>query len=170
MIEKYITISNSNGPENFSTFVTGKHDIVHNELFENALKKYAESENVDYDEFKKSNKIIELKDENYSKPSSVIIISKSFPYTKKTVNLEKWWNEYQFDEHNKDISDLFVDKDMLVDAKLVYINYVTGKCKFKSKISNEEFWTTIDYINANTEIDEDNMTLKNTFTYMLSDK
>jgi hypothetical protein len=61
---------------------------------------------------------------------------------------------------------LVEDEEIVKDAKLVYIDYVRNRCKFRSKINNKEFWTTLDYINEDTLID-DEMTLKSTFGELL---
>lgn len=179
---KYDKLVYGSGPVKFSDYVSNKMDIIHEELFAEALhewwlrhkditdkngnKKYEET----FNKFLSENKIIELKNKEYHLPSSVIISSKKFPYTQEKVSLNEYWNKYQFNENNKDISQLISDEDSINDATIVYINYVTGKCKFRSKLTGREFWTTIDYINSNTKINKDEMTLKDTFGQLLKNK
>ena len=64
---------------------------------------------------------------------------------------------------------LNLDEDTIKYAELVYIDYVQGKCKFRSKLNGEEFWTTFDYINDTTKVSE-SYTLKDTFTYKIQNK
>lgn len=160
------------GPIKFADFVSDKCDQIHEKLYEEALKEYYQENIEDYsdcssfEEFVNEYKVIEIKGKEYMLPSSVILSEKKFPYRQKKIDLSPYWNKYQYAENNKDISDLMIDEDTVKDAKLVYVNYVTGRCKFRSRMTGKEFWTTIDYVNKDTEI-SDEMTLKDTFTYKI---
>lgn len=173
-MSKYNKTEYYNGPASVSEVVSNKYDIIHKNLFNDALESYYYANQEKYsdaptfEKFLENFKIIELKSENYNAPSSVLISTKKFPFKQEKINLAEYWNPYQFVESNKDLDSLMVDKDTLVDARLVYINYVSGKCKFRSKITGKEFWTTIDYITSQTNIDINEMTLEDTFTYLIN--
>ena len=172
---RYDKIMYENGPIKFSDYVSNKMDIVHNELYIEALYEYWKDNMSKYNEesfedFLSEHKITEIKNKEYHLPSVMIISDKKFPYKQEKIRLDKYWNLYQFNENNKDISKLISDEDTLNDASLVYINYVTGKCKFRSKFTGREFWTTIDYVNSNTKINENEMTLKDTFGQLLKNR
>lgn len=121
------------------------------------------------DSFKKTHKFIEIKNDEYFKPSSVLCIGVTFPYERKKYDLTKYWNTTTEKRNNKDISFLQLDEDTIKYAELIYIDYVQGKCKFKSKLNGEEFWTTFDYINDETKVSE-MYSLNNTFTYKVQNK
>lgn len=164
---RYNDVLYATGPERISNVVCDKLENIHKMLFNDALEKYfeesKENEEDTFDDFLRCNKIIEKRGQVYNEPSNVIIREKKFPYKQKNVDLSQWWSTYQFDESNKDISELIEDEEVLIDAKLIYVDYARNRCKFRSKMTGKEFWTTLDYINENTKIDEDNMTLKDTF-------
>jgi hypothetical protein len=119
--------------------------------------------------FKKTHKFIEIKNNEYFKPSSVLCISSIFPFERKKFDLTKYWNQTTRKRNNKDISLLQLEEDTIKYAELIYIDYVQGKCKFKSKLNGEEFWVTFDYINDETKVSE-LYSLKNTFSYKVQNK
>lgn len=169
---KYNKTLYNNGPECFANVVNDKFESVHRMLFASALKKYFEDkhdekyQDIEFDEFMSYYNIIEHRNKDYNIPSRATIRSKLFPFTQETIDLSKYWNEYQFDESNKDINELIDDADTLVDAKLLYVDYARNRCKFRSKTTGNEFWTTLDYVNKDTSID-DEYSLENTFAEKL---
>ena len=165
---KYNKVFYKTGPQSFASVVNDKLENIHVMLFSDALRKYFESikdikySNMSFDEFLNKNNIVEQRNSVYNYPSTIIVSKKTFPYVQEKIDLTSYWNKYEFDESNKDISDLVEDEEMLIDAKLVYIDYARNRCKFRSKITGKEFWTSLDYINESTKVDEE-MTLKGTF-------
>lgn len=161
-------------PLNFMDISHNKLNNVHKMLYIEALKEYFDKYKDtkyntcnSFEDFLNKYKIVELQANEYYNPSKVIISSKSFPFTQEKIDLKEYWNKYQFIENHKDISELLVDEETLTDAQLIFVDYVRNRCKFRSKITNKEFWTSLDYINDNTIINEDEMTLKNTFGQMI---
>ena len=63
---------------------------------------------------------------------------------------------------------MLFDEDTLKYAEIIYIDYINSKCKFKSKLTGEEFWVDFNYINNNTKLSQ-NMKLDNTFTHLLNE-
>lgn len=114
--------------------------------------------------FKKSHKFIEIKNNEYWKPSSVYVIGAKYPYNKIVVNLEKYWNMYQ----NKNIFDInklkIIKDENILDSQIEELNYLTGKAKMYSKSADLTYEVDFDYINENTNVDND-ILLENTFTY-----
>ena len=176
MIEnrKYNEMFYETGPTSFESVASSKLDNVHKMLYNDALKKYFDEEKAkehyadcnSFNDFLIRYKFVEIKRDSFSYPSEVIISSKTFPYKQYKVDLADYWNNYQYTEDNKDITDLIKDEEVLKDAKLVYIDYVRNRCKFRSKITGKEFWTTLDYINEDTPIDNE-FSLDNTFGGMI---
>ena len=109
---------------------------------------------------------IEIKHDEYLKPSDVLIVNTQYPFGRKKYDLTDYWNTVPEKRTSKDMSLLHVDEDTIKYAELVYIDYIQGKCKFRSKLNGEEFWTGFDYINEDTIISDD-FSLENTFTYKL---
>ena len=114
--------------------------------------------------FKKSHKFIEIKNNEYWKPSSVYVIGAKYPYNKTVVNFEKYWNMYQ----NKNIFDInklkIIKDENILDSQIEELNYLTGKAKMYSKSADLTYEVDFDYINENTNVDND-ILLENTFTY-----
>lgn len=172
---EYNKMNYNSGPIKFTDFVSDKFNTIHEELYNCALQDYFAT-NYDkysetcknFDDFLSKYKLTEIKNKEYNLPSSVIISEKTFPFKQEKIDLTSYWNTYDFNSNNKDISNLISDEDTLNDAQVVYINYATGKCKFRSKFTGREFWTTLDYINSDTTYNEDEMTLKNTFGHLIN--
>lgn len=169
--KRYDEFNTDDGPVKFSDYVNDKHDVIHQELYNEAIHemfddKYKEEYGT-YDEFIEKNFIIEVKDNDYFKPSKIIICSKSFPYTKTTIDLNPYWNEYQYVVKYKDISELFIDEDSLRDAEIIYIDHVNGMCKMKSRLTGKEFWVSSEYVNRNSPINKEAMLRNTTFVNML---
>lgn len=169
---KYNKVSYKTGPQSFASIVDDKLENVHRMLLNDALRKYFEDnkeskyDNIEFANFVKTYNIVEQRNQTYDLPSVVIITKNTFPYSRESVDLTQYWNKYEFAENNKDIIELIEDEEIVKDAKLVYIDYVRNRCKFRSKINNKEFWTTLDYINEDT-LTDDEMTLKGTFGELL---
>jgi hypothetical protein len=169
-----------NNPVGFYDYINDKYTIIHKRLYKNALHKLlvdlAKDDNVNdaddinkwIDDFYKTHKIIEILPEEYYSPSDIIIYNKKFPYNSTKYNLSKYWENYQYLKQDKDINDLLLDEDTLKYAEIIYIDYINSKCKFKSKLTGEEFWVDFNYINNNTKLSQ-NMKLDNTFTHLLNE-
>lgn len=132
----------------------------------------------------KDYKFIEIKKEEYYEPSYVIQINTnvnySYLYTSyitsynlnfsglenqiQKIDLTPYWNNYQKDiKENKDYNKLNINPETLKTAKIIYINYFTGKIKMKSRYTEEEFEIDFNTYNDTLELDED-MKLTKTFT------
>lgn len=165
-----------NNPVGFYDYINDKYTNIHKRLYKNALHKLlvdlapddAADVNKWIDNFYKTHKIIEILPEEYYSPSNIIIYNKKFPYNSTKYDLSKYWENYQYIKQNKDINDLLFDEDTLKYAEIIYIDYINSKCKFKSKLTGEEFWVDFNYINNNTKLSQ-NMKLDDTFTHLLNE-
>ena len=179
--KRYDEFDTEDGPVKFSDYVNDKHDTIHQELYNEAMHEMFETEFKErndndetehpiyatYEEFIEKNFITEIKDNDYFKPSKVIICSKSFPYVKTTVDLTPYWNEYQYDVKYKDINDLFIDKDSVRDAEIIYIDHVNGMCKMRSRLTGKEFWVSSEYVNRESPKNKEAMLRTDTFVNIL---
>ena len=168
-IKNYTGIGVNLGPVHASDLISNKYAIVHEKLYRTALNSLIseiKSEDETVDDFKKTHKCIEIKHDEYLKPSDVLIVNTQYPFGRKKYDLTDYWNTVPEKRTSKDMSLLHVDEDTIKYAELVYIDYIQGKCKFRSKLNGEEFWTGFDYINEDTIISDD-FSLENTFTYKL---
>lgn len=115
--------------------------------------------------FNNTHRIVEIQNEEYYKPSQIIIYNKYFPFNKKVVDLAPYWNTYQF-YNNKNIEEIKVSNENKNDSYITDIDYIHGKVKMYSKINDMSYDVDFDYIKDDTEIDDS--ILKNTFTYKLN--
>lgn len=191
-MKNYSNILFNSGPVQATDYINDRYDIVHEKLYKTALNKLiidlgedAYKNEINFpqinppsheeyiqkfvNDYKNTHKFLEIKNDEYFKPSSVLSISIIFPYVREKYDLSKYWNIIPEEKNNKDISLLQLDEDTIKYAELIYIDYVKGKCKFKSKLSGEEFWTTFDYINDKTKV-SDTYSLKDTFTYKIQNR
>ena len=111
--------------------------------------------------FNKNHRILEIKNDEYWQPSSIMTISNVSPYKKNIYDLSKYWNMNQ-EYSNANIEELKIINENIKDAKLVSINYVNGTAKFVSKINDLDFTVPFKYLNDETIV-SDEMKLNNLF-------
>ena len=114
--------------------------------------------------YRKSHKFIEIKNDEYWKPSSVIIIGAIYPYNKKKISLNKYWNNYQNKERFKLDLLKITNEENIKDSQIEEIDYINGKVKVYSKSTDITYDVDFDYIDEDTNINND-ILLENTFTY-----
>jgi hypothetical protein len=182
-VVKYDKLDYKSGPVKVSDYISNKYDYIHNVLYLDALKglyidlkqKYENTNNNNYpfltfEDFLAKNNIIEIKKKEYFLPSVVIIRSKTFPYIEKKYSLDDYWNAYQFMKNIKKETTILYPEDIKNDAEMIYIDYVKGKAKMRSKSSGEEYWISFEFIDCDTPISLDELSLNKTFVYMLNEK
>ena len=105
-------------------------------------------------QYKEDHKIIELKNEEYWQPSSIIIISNNMPYTKETIDLTKYWNNSQ-SNNNYDISNIKITNENMNDIEICNINYVNGTADIISRSNDITYNVPFEYINENIKVSDD---------------
>lgn len=111
--------------------------------------------------FNKNHRILEIKNNEYWQPSSIMTISNVSPYKKNIYDLSKYWNMNQ-EYSDANIEELKIINENIKDAKLVSINYVNGTAKFVSKINDLDFTVPFKYLNDEIIV-SDEMKLNNLF-------
>jgi len=157
-------------PVRAADYISDKYNDIHRQLYQRAVDKLLKELNISKEDLKINYKLVEIKQDEYFKPSKVIIKNLSYPFTATTYDLDKYWDNYEFLEEYKDLSEYWIDEESTKDAELIYIDYIKGKGKFKSKYTQKEFWVDFNYINENTRLNKDNFSLTNTFSYKLNNK
>ena len=104
--------------------------------------------------YKDEHRIIEIKNDEYWQPSSIIVISTVSPYTKKIESLDKYWNNTQ-SKSDLNISDIKLTDYDINDAEILEINYVSGKARLRSKLNDMEFEVPFEYLNDNIDVSND---------------
>lgn len=179
IIKQYNDLVYDSRPVSLAEFMSNKYNIVHQQLFDDAITAYLKdnsdvlyndiseeiAEDIAIKMFKQQNKIIEIKGSEYWMPSSILIITKKFPYKKKRVDLTKYWNLYQ-KHSDKNYNDIKVSIENIKDSEVFYIDYVNGIAYMRSRLNNIEFEVPFEYLNNETKVADD-YTLSNTFTNML---
>lgn len=165
------------GPVRAFDYVSDKYNDIHRQIYNKALKQLINTELVGenklvetLEELNKNYTFIELKKDEYYLPSRVIVKKTTAPFNSKIYDLTEYWDDYEFKEEFKDLSEYWIDEDSVRDAELIYIDYINGKGKFRSKYTQKEFWVDFKFINNDTRISKDDFSLANTFTYKLNNK
>lgn len=164
-------------PISFSEYMNDKLNNIHNTLYNNALLKWFNEQwknsgsTKSFNDWKKQylneHKLIELKNNDYYKPSDIIIYQLIYPYKKEKINLKAYWDNMYLNDPQLDISNIIMDDDTLKYSEIIYIDYVNGRCKLKSKLTHVEYWVPFKYINENSIL-SDTLLLNNTFSYLLN--
>ena len=164
------------GPVAFTDYVNDKLNIVHSKLYNNALVKFLKEKWTEQESeepfitwkknFMNTHKIAEIKGNEYFVPSSIIVYELFYPYNKTKYDLTKYWDNKYTTINKGDVSDIMIDEDTLKYAEIIYVDYVNGRCKMKSKLTQNEFWAPFKYINNNTKFSNE-FVLDTTFTELL---
>lgn len=176
-VKSYNEPSYESGPVSFTDYINDKLNIVHNKLYNSALHRFLkekwkedEESEISFDVWKKNfmntHKIVEIKGKEYADPSNMIIYDLFYPYNKTKYDLKKYWDNKYTIVNKCDVSDIAIDEDTLKYAEVIYIDYVNGRCKMRSRLNQNEFWVAFKYINSNTKF-SDEFKRDNTFTELL---
>ena len=155
-IKNYNDLIYDTRPVQVSEYLSDKYNIVHKQLFNNAVETYLKTNNIDNGVFYQNNKVIELKNDEYWKPSKLIILSREYEngFTKTVVDLTLYWNtELSF--QNKTYKNIKFDNENINDFEITYIDYVKGKATIKSKTTDKEYKIDFDDIDSNMRISDE---------------
>lgn len=155
-IKNYNDLIYDTRPVQVSEYLSDKYNIVHKQLFNNAVETYLKTNNIDNGVFYQNNKVIELKNDEYWKPSKLIILSREYEngFTKTVVDLTEYWNtELSF--QNKTYKNIKFDNENINDFEITYIDYVKGKATIKSKTTDKEYKIDFDDIDSNMGISDE---------------
>jgi hypothetical protein len=150
-IKKYDSLWENQRPVKYFDYISEKYNDIHKQLYNDALSKLINDiyQNYGFDnieDFLKSVKIIEIKNEEYWEPSSVIV-----KYIKKdkdvnnnkivkglfyTYDLTPYWNTFQYKNFDKHIGECTDIKDEICDPEILYIDYIKGKAKIESRLND----------------------------------
>lgn len=176
-ILKYSDLMYNSGPVRAYDYISEKYTNIHKQIYDRALEKLITNELVGegklcetFDELKTKYCFIELKKDEYYKPSKVVVKQTVYPFEAYTYDLSEYWDNYQYKEEFKELKDYWIDEDSVRDAELIYIDYIKGKGKFKSRYTGKEFWADFKFINQDTKISKDDLSLENTFSYKIQNK
>lgn len=148
-----------------SDLINNKYDNVYDELLDRAKKAYISDGHEEDDEKNYIWKII--KGKNFIDVPYCNLIKRTFPYPSKTISLKKYWDCSEFLKSlDKSYQEIMVDEDSSKDLEIININYANGKCKLRSRLTGNIIEVDFNKIPNDTPVSDDEMTLKNTFTYM----
>lgn len=123
-------------PLTFQDIINDHIFKIHNELYKDALNKFASEKNYDLNQYK----IIEVKNqENFLKPSTIIMFNKH-EFEKKKVDLTPYWNtNYISEDYISKFAELLIEDTNKRHIELEDIDYVNGKIRFRNKTNNKVF-------------------------------
>ena len=153
MIDELLTIDD---------IVNNKQNKIHTELFNNAVKNYAVSNNINLSSYT----VIDLQNnDDYLKSSYALLLSKTKPFKKYNVDLNQYWNTNYMDNNViQSYEDILLDEDDRKYSEYDYTDYIKGRIYFKNKLTNKRFYISFDKFDKEVNIDQ----LKNTFLSQLN--
>lgn len=161
-IKNYNNLMYDNGPVKFNDYILNKYNIIHEELFNTALSKLCKDINIDYKHINDNYRVIEIKNSEFYLSSSIILISKTFPFKKETYNLEKYWPEYIFNKYT--YNDILFNNEKYKNLEIIYIDYVKGLIKLQSRQNDVIINVSFDLIDPNSVKIGDEYSLNNMFS------
>ena len=149
---KYILDINSEIYESLSQFIDELNLIM------NKTNQYIINDilNIMTNNYINNHKIVELKNNEYDKPSKIIIYKSKYPYEKKLVDLTSYWDRH-YQLNKKPYNNIKLLDENINDSIITSINYVSGEVEMYSKINDLKFNIDINRINENTEINADSI-------------
>lgn len=155
-IKNYNDMIYDTRPVQVSEYLSDKYNIIHKQLFNDAVTSYLNLNNIDKNEFYQNNKIFELKNNEYWQPSKLVILSKQYEngFAKHIIDLTPFWNtELSFKD--KTYKTIKFSKDNINDFEIIYIDYIKGKATIKSKLTDKEYKIDFDDIDSNMNVSSD---------------
>ena len=144
--------------------VKSKQDAIHSQMYEEALAQYVSYAGIIEDDYR----FIELRASYWDEPSSVQVITKRYPYSRQTVSLSPWWNDYKFDGR---MDLLEIDNDNTVNtAEVVYRDYVRGYAELRSRYTGRTFKVALKDVPEDVKEIEDEKSMQHTFSYKVQHK
>lgn len=165
-MRKYSIQTNQRTPDvTVSDVINNKQDDIHSQMYNSALSLYMSYAGLSDDDYR----FVELRSSYFDDPSRVQVISKSYPYKRKTVDLTPWWGEYDFKDR---MSYLKIDEDDMTvkTAEIVYKNYVTGEAELYSRYSGKKFKVDMKDIPNDVKEIDDSLNMRHTFGYKVQKK
>lgn len=155
--------NNDNIPMNFYDIAYNKNEEIHKKLFEDAINKYFEEENINKEDFKIIDQINKM---NILKPSIAILLEKGISKKLKYIDLTPYWNSNYKESLNKKednsiFENLLINEENKKHIEIEYIDYVNGKIEFKNKMTNKKFFINFDKLDKTKDYHQK---IKNTFT------
>lgn len=160
------SVKNINKPCKYIDVVRDKTNVIHNKLFNTAMKRLmADIKNYgsvrklfdnDFD-FNNINDFIlsvrELPDNLYWKPSDVIIIFRTFKndkpiLTKLKFDLSEYWNS-SYTDYERSAKKVLFDKNVENDFEVVKYDYIRGKAIIESRLNDITYEVDFDELNEN---------------------
>lgn len=170
---KYDDMAYESRPVKYSEFISDKYNHVHRQMYEDALntliKHIIKVENIEnkngepmsVNEYKRLHRCVEIKNDEYWKPSKVTIIEKSFPHSKHVYDLTGFWNYHQ-SKTDKSVKELKMNDD-IHDWEIIKIDYIKGCVTLYSRVEDVETIVDFDYVDKNMVL-SDELSLKNTIS------
>lgn len=157
---------NNNIPLNVYDIIYSNSEKIHKKLFEEAIDKYCEHNNINKDDYK----IIDQPniDDNLKPSVAIMICDEKINY----IDLTNYWNKNYIENLNK-YSENEIFRELLINdedkknIEVEYIDYVNGKIQFRNKMTNKTFYLKFNKLDKNRNYYPD---LKNTFTALYYDR
>lgn len=168
-IKNYDKLWYNDTPVKYSDYVSNKYNDIHKQLYNDAVNKLLNDIYIDYgcenlDAFLGKIKIIEIKNNEYWKPSSIIIkfTSNHENGDKKIIkgsilkyDLTKYWNTYQNKNYDRHIGECNIISDNIPDPEILNINYVKGEVTVESRMNDLVYKTNTDYMQTGDKYSEE---------------
>lgn len=168
MTKKNITYDSLVPSESFlqtsAEFVSSKVEDIHKQAYDIAMSRWIE----DHQEYKEGYTMTEIRKKDFTEAPSILVTSSKYPFSKKVFQLKDYWEGITFFKRKENQwINLQIDEEGVNDAEIVSIDYVNGKVKMESKMSGNKFDVPFNQVNKDTPLNDDKMSLTNTFTYLI---
>lgn len=165
-IKNYNDLMYDNGPVKFNDYILNKYNVIHNELYDTALQKLCKAIHIDYHTIYSQYKLIEIKNTEFYLPSKVILITTTFPFSKKTYDLTPYWPEYVFNKYT--YNDILFDNEKYKNMEIIYIDYVKGTITLQSRQNDIVVKVGFDLIDPDSVKIGEEYSLNNLFSFKIT--
>lgn len=145
-------------------FISDKQWKVHFKLFQDALSKCIKEMGID----RKGYSFYEIESSNnYYEPVQVLIVSRTYPFSRQRVDLSKWWQDYKFLEDKKPFDAVTNDEFDISNYDVTYKDFIHGEYKMESKFYEDDITRSFNSIGIKKSYE---MSLAPTFQYRVNNK
>lgn len=145
-------------------YLINKCEDIHKQAFDIAIESFKKENHIN----ESSYSISEIKNKDWKKAPYIILTYNHYPFNRKKISLEKWWNISFASDTTSSWKDVILDDDSMKDAEITSIDYVNGIVDMESKLTGNKFKMPFSRLDENTRLNIDKCTLSGTFTYIIN--
>lgn len=165
---KYTSIITKDSAVSVYDIANNKCKLIHDKLYDYALRAFIKSLDMDYDEFISNHIIVETQDADYLKPSTISVQQRIKPFARYSLRLDLFWPDYKYT--NSGIEPIMVDRtDDYGEYEIINIDFVREFGTLYNRYTGITYDIPLKNINKDTKV-ADEFSLCKTFGELIKQR